>query len=598
MLSQFSFLALARFLWYAVTYRVPSPCGKQPRRSRGRIGPILSITAFCSCLLFSLSIGIKIVDVILHDQLRTALALKGHPESVDAMAIVAPSYDVWAREALSGGNVLPLEDLPVARAGGQNVSDVFATYPTPPMGNMSIAFLGPRTTDVAVTASSIALGTSCSIRRPQCRSSWSPNADYGRLVTSCEGIDDPFGIVYNTTLMQNQPQIFLSPNISDSPHGSVTSPFQHNGFLCFEAYSHFPHQEDITSDPEEVPFISWNTISSGRYFAANELPVTLCFTYLCKSKVFRAVYSIAEGIITLDKTSLAPIQNLSTNIAVSRTLTSYTAGMGAWDYADENHYVDAQLKNDVDSIGNLYGNDTEQFRLALSQAFSNRLLGWSAGAIILSETRGTRFEEILTLHIPLTPAGIFITLHLVYSSVVLILGGRALLFPKRYCTTESLDLLRLESAGESLTSSTSAGSPNSSHTNTQYNGNTFSHSLLYGRHQADEVTTSSDLLIAQHRLTDASTLLSEILLKEDGLEHHEPREPLAEGNMSQIESVYQSREAFSRRDRPPSINAAYDHLVLAPRIRLRFISVGPVSKPVNKRSTLVRSTLQLQAGGV
>ncbi|KAF8312146.1 hypothetical protein DL93DRAFT_1350207 [Clavulina sp. PMI_390] len=601
MLSHLSPLTLARFLRYAIMYRVPGTRGKLPRRSRARITPMLSITAICSYLLFSLSIGIKILDVVLHEQLATVVLSKGHPKSVNATAMVTPAYDQWVgrgERALDAWTVLPSADLPEARAGSQNTSNILATYISPPVGNMSITFLGPRATDIAVTASTIALGTSCSIRRPQCNSSYFPD-QFAYLATACAGIEDPFGMVYNTTFLQSQPQILLNMDVPTGSYSSLTSPFRHNGFLCFSAYSSFPHREKSSSDPEGVPFANWIAMA-GTWRNERVLPTTLCFTYSCNSEVFRATYSVADGIVALDTTSLTPIQNRSTNIAVSRTLPTARIGTDAFDYVYASHYIDVQMQNDVDTLGNLYGNDTGRFKLALSQAFSNRLLGWSAGALVLSETNGTKFEDILTLRIPLIPAGIFIGLHLLFASVVLILGGIALLLPKRYYITESLDLLPLEGGGGCLASSpTPAGSRYYAHVNTHHHVESTLQTLASEGEGASEIRATSDLLVAQRRLTDASTLLYEVVRGQDGLEQHRHQAQSSGGNISQTEIVDQSAETLPGGDAPTSVGSM--RVAPALRIRLRLTSAlmtdstaESIPELIDKNIGPVQRSLRLQ----
>ncbi|KAF8315227.1 hypothetical protein DL93DRAFT_2166923 [Clavulina sp. PMI_390] len=522
MVSHLSPISFLRFLWYAIAYRPLTRQSSAPQRGRKPISPMLLMTAALSFSLFSLSLGIKVLDIVLHEQLFTVVLPRGHALLVNATTVGSPLFQVGY---LSDPAHFDGTDRFLARAGSHNMSDTMAIYPAPPLGNMSLAFLGPKTADFAVAASTVALGTSCVIRRPTCETSCPVpnNTNHNCEMLGCGGIDDPTGIVYLTTDLGTQPQIALWDNSTDShQYGSTQAPFQHLGFMCFKAFSPFPHIENSTDNPEAIPFASWDMMLEPGYDNIIDPSNTmLCFTYTCWSTTFRATYSATQGAsVTLDLDSLVQIDDSVTTIAVSRTLPNAGLWVANGIYSGSARYLDAQLQDDVNTLGNVYGNNSAQLNQELAQTFSNRLLGWSVGALILAETNGTHFEDVISLSIPLIPAGLFVGFHLVYALLALILGFSALLLPRKYHPAESRDLLKLEQPQAESTlrpASSDSSFPPAAFPPPSQEGSSS------GRAVSDPALTASggstigkshlisDLLVAQGRLSDPSTLVYDVV---------------------------------------------------------------------------------------
>lgn len=93
-------------------------------------------------------------------------------------------------------------------------------------------------------------------------------------------------------------------------------------------------------------------------------------------------------------------------------------------------FLDDQIQMDLSSAGNTFGNSSSQFAAAWAQAFSNRYLGWSAGAVVMDtvKTRGTTPQ--LALSIPLGMSYTFAALHFAYALGILALGVACLVLPR------------------------------------------------------------------------------------------------------------------------------------------------------------------------
>ena len=96
-------------------------------------------------------------------------------------------------------------------------------------------------------------------------------------------------------------------------------------------------------------------------------------------------------------------------------------------YQYGSRFIDDQIQLDLSSAGNTYGNDTQQFGAAWAQALSNRYLGWTAGAVQLSDARAVMSDPRLAVAIPVATTWVFAVLHFVYASAIVGVGVSCLL---------------------------------------------------------------------------------------------------------------------------------------------------------------------------
>ncbi|KAF8313415.1 hypothetical protein DL93DRAFT_2167837 [Clavulina sp. PMI_390] len=532
MLSRASIVSMGNFLYYAIAHRV-SKVSSPRRRVRDAITPMLSITAGASFAFLSLSIAIRILDFFLHGGIVSTVIWQNNTAIVNATIRLSDSCNANTACPASG-------DLFTASAGGRNASDNFGVYGSPILQNstnyqangMALAFLGPSTTEVSVASHTIAVGTACEILRPSCM------VTTGSVV-SCSGLQDPNGVVYDTTVMQNNPEIVLLTPWSENSQapsaaqlGTTMNPFVHAGFMCFPAYSDLPHDETFSDDPNvrdidgsTVIFLDWFRIQSLRSNAnatASPLPRTLCFTYTCQTSVFEANYVVSEGSINLIRETMV-LTNDSSSLAVSRTLAPFgnPPNLTATNYANSPRYLDNQLQVDIELIANTYGNDTGRFRLEFAQILSYRLLGWSAGALGMVETEGIRTASVLALSIDLALAGAFTGLHLLFALLIMLVGLSAMLLSTDCHRADPLP--DPEDYGLDVSDPIS-GSPNwLSSSRTSPSSQSFTHEAS-GQHIYPPIERSknyghlvSDLAIAQQRLSDSSTLVQEVVIRHSQL---------------------------------------------------------------------------------
>lgn len=158
-------------------------------------------------------------------------------------------------------------------------------------------------------------------------------------------------------------------------------------------------------------------------------PYILCSISICNTTVYDADYTSSNGSLSLNTSSLT-LANESATIAVSSAgLFLGTADTSYYQYGSR--FLDDQIQMDLSSAGNTYGNSSTQFATALAQAFSNRYLGWSVGAITMDtvEAQGTTPE--LAISIPLRTSHVFAVLNLAYALGIVSLGVSCLVLATR-----------------------------------------------------------------------------------------------------------------------------------------------------------------------
>jgi hypothetical protein len=145
-------------------------------------------------------------------------------------------------------------------------------------------------------------------------------------------------------------------------------------------------------------------------------------------------------------------------------------------------FIDEQFQSDITNAGNTYGNSTSDFTSAVAQSLSNRLAGWSAGAVEFQPVDVKLMEPVLAIRIPLTAAYAFAALHLLYAVAIISLGISCLLLPSTCYTADQVTLEAL-------------------------------HGQDGGKERTELV---SDLKVAHLRLTELATLVHELVLAQSG----------------------------------------------------------------------------------
>lgn len=195
-------------------------------------------------------------------------------------------------------------------------------------------------------------------------------------------------------------------------NGANINPFTMQSFGCFKDYS-----DIIYSDYDDVsPFINWWMYGQG----IGNKPAILCTISMCNLTVYNGQYSITNGSIELDLNSLT-MANRTATLAVSGA-AAYIGQNSTDNYRYISLFTDDQIQLDLSTAVNIYGNDSVQFGAAWGQALSNRLLGWSAGAIYMERANATMSTSLLGLSIPVATAHAFAILHFMYALIILSLG--------------------------------------------------------------------------------------------------------------------------------------------------------------------------------
>ncbi|KAF8315604.1 hypothetical protein DL93DRAFT_2096617 [Clavulina sp. PMI_390] len=466
-------------------------------KTRAPLTPMILVAASFSLIFFILSVGTKVVDTVLHNSTTSTILPQNAAAIVNGMIFVLPDCNEQTQCPVSANPS-------VASAGGRNASDNFSIYESILTADSSavasgmmaertyVSFIGPHPTPLSFTSQTIAVGTECHLRRPSCLVNSTTET-----IEACSGIGDPYSVQYGTSVMQERPELLImTPWIDDdltADFGTTHPNFTHIGFMCFPAYVDLPHNETFSNDtgsgipdPTKIIFMEWFrmlALGSDPEAPEGDLPKTFCFTYTCSTLVFDATYSVSQGEIRLDLMSLNLTSSIAAPIAVSRTLPFYGSspaltGKNAQLYPRSTRYLDAQLQADVTLIANDLGSDVDHLALEFARMFSNRLLGWSAGALQLDPILGIYSVDVLAISIPIITSWVFIVLLLLLALFILLLGISAPFLHTKY---------------HSVAPTTDHDSPTSP-----------------TEHENHMV---SDIFIAQQRLSDTSTLVHEIVLR-------------------------------------------------------------------------------------
>lgn len=426
--------SLLRFLRYAI-----KPTSGVDHHLRSALNPthraslsptfIGSLAGFL--IVISLVWAVQIVDVILHDQIISV-----------TQNITYPLHNFNASAAIVNGCEDPVfntcgvlnRTLP-ASSGGANESQAFRVYQTPDRSRGSMAFIGPAEPSARVHMASshtYAAGTVCEAFHPSCNVQ-------DMLIRTCvpatqpsHGIGPWNSLVYrsgfNTTVWRQRLQSFITVNgnISGSngsplKNGANINPFTIATFGCFQNFASIEWND--TDVNYHTPLINWWTYGQG----ISNKPYTMCSILICNTTVYEAQYSLTEGQLNLlnDTFTLA---NASVALAISGAAVHLgTDDTDYYQYAPR--FLEDQLQVDLTNAGNRFGNDSFSFAGAWAQALSNRLVGWSVGAIELRPAPANTTRPALAVSIPLRLAYVFVGLQFGLAGLLVILGITSLLLP-------------------------------------------------------------------------------------------------------------------------------------------------------------------------
>ncbi|KAF8507733.1 hypothetical protein JB92DRAFT_3083990 [Gautieria morchelliformis] len=451
LVSLVSPISIVRFLSYYLWRSWQDPqVAFQPRaslRTRTRITPLLTMAVLGATIILTFSWAIKIVDVVLHDQIvSTILFVNGSTTTYPANASIrADCLDT----VINRCDVINRTQ--EASLGGLNQSASFRVYEhgaEDPARSKSIAYIGPvslgSNTGVELSAHTYVAATECQVYRPRCAVNLQTisicipsnmgDTDRNQFMSKTGG--------FNVTTWQMRLQSFLTdkgnltvpgakPPYSLSNAASV-NPFTTAQWGCFNDYSNI--QYNNTNYSFSTPFINWWTYGAG----IPNRPFILCSISVCNTTVYDAQYNLSNGSIALDNSSFT-LANASAAVAVSGSgmfLGTNDTNYYQWG----SRFLDDQIQLDLSSAGNTYGNSTQQFGTAWAQALSNRYLGWTAGVIQLDQVPATITRSQLALSIPLTTAHLFAIMHFAYAFMIVLLGISCLFLPKE-CGPSGADVV-------------------------------------------------------------------------------------------------------------------------------------------------------------
>ncbi|KAF8465185.1 hypothetical protein JB92DRAFT_3063072 [Gautieria morchelliformis] len=443
LVSLVSPISIVRFLSYFHRRSVQDPqVPFQPRaslRTRTRITPLLKVAVLGATIILTFSWAIKIVDVVLHDQIVSTILFVNGPTTTFAAnaSIRADCLDT----VINRCDVINRTQ--EASLGGLNQSASFRVYEhgaEDPARSKSIAYIGPASmessTGVKLAAHTYVAATECQVYHPECSVDSSGAIRVCRPNTTVVDVGPwnqfVFNVGFNVTTWQMRVQSFLTDkgNLTvpgETPPYSLsnaanTNPFTTAQWGCFNDYSNIQYNDKNQSF--STPFINWWTYG----VSIPNKPFILCSISVCNTTVYDAQYNLSNGSIALDNSSFT-LANASAAVAVS--------GSGMFLGTDDtlfyqwgSRFLDDQIQLDLSSAGNTYGNRTQQFGTAWAQTLSNRYLGWTVGVIQLDHVPATITRSQLALSIPLATAYLFSILHFVYAFVIVLLGISCLFLPK------------------------------------------------------------------------------------------------------------------------------------------------------------------------
>lgn len=177
------------------------------------------------------------------------------------------------------------------------------------------------------------------------------------------------------------------------------------------------------------PFLNWWSYGPG----IKTTPYLLCSISLCNTTVYDATYNLERGVISLANDSFR-LADPATTLAISYSNVFLGAG-DTTTYMYAPRFLDDQLQSDLTNAGNQFGNDSRAFADAWAQALSNRLAGWSVGALESAPSSTAQMTApVIALEMPLATVHIFANLHFVYALLFIFLGLSCLSIPNRPST--------------------------------------------------------------------------------------------------------------------------------------------------------------------
>ncbi|KAF8492114.1 hypothetical protein JB92DRAFT_3090457 [Gautieria morchelliformis] len=227
LVSLVSPITIIRFLSYALRRSSQHPqVPFKPRaslRTRTRITPLLKVAALGATIILTFSWAIKIVDVVLHDQIVTTLLFLGGLNQSASFRVYEHGADDLAR-------------------------------------SKSIAYIGPvslgSSTGVKLSAHTYAAATECQVYHPQSVSTVVDVGNWNQFI---------FGAGFNVTTWQMRLQSFLTqkgnltaPGIKPPfplSNGASVNPFTTAQWGCFNDYGNIPYND--TNPSFSTPFINW-----------------------------------------------------------------------------------------------------------------------------------------------------------------------------------------------------------------------------------------------------------------------------------------------------------------------------------------------------
>ncbi|KAG0141953.1 hypothetical protein CROQUDRAFT_663147 [Cronartium quercuum f. sp. fusiforme G11] len=437
-ISNSSLFSILQFFWYA-----SKPKSFQPRlpsllrrKSRANLSPILIFALVGLLIVLGFSWAIKILDISLHDQIIAVVQNVTRPE----LNFKANAEIVKGCEDPVFNTCGVLNRTSRASAGGANTSEEFNVYEISDRSLGNMAFMGPVQPDLTITVKSAhtyVAGTICEAFHPVCDVSPAPNY----LIQACgpagkapHGIGPWNAIVYksgfNTSTWRQRLQTFItvSGNIWNRTgsaaalkNGANINPFTTATFGCFSNFQNIVWND--TNTTFHTPLINWWSYGQG---IPNQ-PYIMCSILLCNTSVYDAQYTLSQGRIEVLNQTIN-LANSSATLAISGSAVFLgTDDTDYYQYAPR--FLDDQLQVDLTSAGNRFGNDSKLFANAWAQALSNRLIGWSLGAIELKPIEVELTQPQIATSIPLWTAYTFVCLHFIYAFIILLLGFFTLLLP-------------------------------------------------------------------------------------------------------------------------------------------------------------------------
>jgi hypothetical protein len=412
---------------------------RSTRSRRTNLARIFLLALSGAVAALVLASGIKVLDIVLHQQIHNTVLYTTEPDDSAHVAIGIPETCADPQKPLC-----PVANRPsVARLGGLNQSLALRVYNSTSDNQTggSLMFLGPKDPSINATIKDVhtyAASTVCKAYHPLCGVGSDLSIDVCGPNTDELDDSDTYQFVVNkgfvtTTMKYNMQTFLLFKGDVDVGNGTVAlsnganvNPLQFASWGCFDDYGDIQH-DDGNEPPFQTPFINWWRYGQG----IGTKPYKLCAITVCNTTIFDADYSAVGGQVFLNISSLS-MSNKSTTLALSGA--AVYLGAGSTDsYQYSSRYMDEMLQVDLSAAGNTFGNDTSAFAKAWGAGLSARLLGWSAGAVELRPPalsgKSFRTKGAFVLSMNLWTAYAFAALHFLYAAFIVLLGASCIFIP-------------------------------------------------------------------------------------------------------------------------------------------------------------------------